>query len=150
MEWTLGLRRGCRLISEVIGSVFPVNATSALPFAEKKGRRNTRREYLQPVFRGVACLSVTVLLGTAPYQCKSNDPERAREDSTGEALWQLCGRFAAAGDDAAARKTLDYLIERYPSSREAKRAKDERDATHPCADVAAKKPASSGKPSASK
>ncbi len=100
------------------------------------------------MIRGVAWLSVTFVLGTAPYQCKSNDPERAREDSTGEALWQLCGRFAAAGDDAAARKTLDYLIERYPASREAKRAKDERDAAHPCADVAAKKPAA--KASASK
>ena len=100
------------------------------------------------MIRGVACLSAAVLLGTAPYQCKSNDAERAREDSTGEALWQLCGRFAVAGDDAAARKTLDYLIERYPSSREAKRAKDERDATHPCADVTPKKPAASSSKSA--
>lgn len=101
------------------------------------------------MIRGAAWLSAAVLLGTAPYQCKSNDPERAREDTTGEALWQLCGRFAAAGDDAAARKTLDYLIERYPSSREAKRAKDEREAAHPCADVAPRSTASA-KPSASK
>ena len=100
------------------------------------------------MIRSAASLSLAVLLGTAPYQCKSNDPERAREDSTGEALWQLCGRFAAAGDDAAARKTLDYLIERYPASREAKRAKDERDAAHPCADVTPKKAASSAKASA--
>jgi hypothetical protein len=135
--------RGSRLISEVIGSVFRVNATE---FAKKGSRPGVRAGYLSAVIRGAAWLSAAVLLGTAPYQCKSNDPERAREDTTGEALWQLCGRFAAAGDDAAARKTLDYLIERYPSSREAKRAKEERDAEHPCKDVkdaAPKKPAAS-------
>lgn len=99
------------------------------------------------VFRGSMWFAAVTLLGTAPYQCKSNDPERAREETTGEALWLLCGRFAAAGDDAGARKTLDYLIERYPSSREAKRAKDERDAEHPCRDAIEKekpKPKSSG------
>jgi len=92
------------------------------------------------VVRGSLWLAAVTFLGTAPYQCKSNDPERAREETTGEALWLLCGRFAAAGDEAAARKTLDYLIERYPSSREAKRAKDEREAEHPCKDVAPKEP----------
>ncbi|MGZ3418488.1 MAG: tetratricopeptide repeat protein [Polyangiales bacterium] len=91
-------------------------------------------------------LAAAALLGTAPYQCKSNDPERAREETVGEALWQLCGRFADKGDDESAKRVLDYLIERYPSSREAERAKDERTAAHPCKGVtaeAAKKPASS-------
>jgi hypothetical protein len=87
------------------------------------------------VVRGAALLATVALLSTAPYQCKSNDPERARDETPGEALWLLCGRFAAKGDDAAARATLDYLIERYPSSREAERAKDERQAPHPCAGV---------------
>ena len=101
--------------------------------------------------RGSLWLAAVTFLGTAPYQCKSNDPERAREETTGEALWLLCGRFAAAGDDAAARKTLDYLIERYPSSREATRAKDEREAEHPCKDVAEKpKPKASTSASGSK
>jgi hypothetical protein len=89
------------------------------------------------VARGSALLAVVALLGTAPYQCKSDDPGKAREDTPGEALWQLCGRFAAERNDAAARATLDYLIERYPSSRMATRAKDERGAEHPCAGVAA-------------
>jgi hypothetical protein len=92
-------------------------------------------------------LAAAALLGTAPYQCKSNDPERAREETVGEALWQLCGSFADKGDDEAAKRVLDYLIERYPSSREAERAKDERNAAHPCkgvtAESKAKKPASS-------
>ena len=83
-------------------------------------------------------LVAAVLLGTAPYQCKSNDPERARDEGPGEALWLLCGRFAAAGDDDGAKRTLDYLIERYPASREAKRAEEERKAAHPCAGVVEK------------
>ncbi|MBI2394728.1 MAG: hypothetical protein HYV09_34485 [Deltaproteobacteria bacterium] len=88
--------------------------------------------------RGVITFVAAALLGTAPYQCKSNDPERARDETPGEALWLLCGRFAAAGDDDGARRTLDYLIERYPSSREAKRAVEERKAEHPCAGVVEK------------
>ena len=51
-------------------------------------------------------LLVTALLSTAPYQCKGDDPARAREETPGEALWRLCGRFAAQGNDAAARQTL--------------------------------------------
>ena len=89
--------------------------------------------------RGTALLALlgsAALLSTAPYQCKSDDPGRAREETPGEALWALCGRFAAKGDDVSARATLDYLIERYPSSREAERAKEERDQPHPCAGVA--------------
>ncbi|GAC1352820.1 MAG: hypothetical protein NVSMB1_19550 [Polyangiales bacterium] len=70
--------------------------------------------------------------GLAPYQCKSDDPARAREETPGESLWSLCTRFASKGDDEAARATLDYLMERYPSSRQAARAKDERSAVHPC------------------
>jgi len=87
------------------------------------------------VVRGAALLATVALLSTAPYQCKGDDPARARDETPGEALWLLGGRFAAKGDDAAARGTLDYLIERYPSSREAERAKEEREATHPCAGV---------------
>jgi hypothetical protein len=100
------------------------------------------------VVRGTALLATVALLSTAPYQCKSDDPARARDETPGEALWLLCGRFAAKGDDAAARATLDYLIERYPSSREAERAKDEKSAAHPCAGVAAP-PAASGSPAPS-
>lgn len=100
--------------------------------------------------RGVLSLVAAALLGTAPYQCKSNDPERARDEGPGEALWLLCGRFAAAGDDAGARRTLDYLIERYPASREARRAEEERKAAHPCAGVVEKtKTKASAAPSSS-
>ncbi len=96
------------------------------------------------MLRGSIWLAAAALLGTAPYQCKSNDPERAREETPGEALWSLCGRFAEQGDDASARRVLDYLIERYPSSREAARAREEREAAHPCAGVAAERAKPSG------
>lgn len=98
-------------------------------------------------------MSVWVLasaLGSAPYQCKSNDPERARDDSPAEALWLLCGRLADAGDVAGARKTLDFLEERYPGSKEANRVPDERKTDKPCAKVTAEATAAKAKSSASK
>ena len=101
--------------------------------------------------RGTALLALftgVALLATAPYQCKGDDPARARDETPGEALWMLCGRFAAKGDDAAAKATLDYLIERYPSSREAERAKEEREQPHPCAGMATPA-AASGSPAPS-
>lgn len=93
-------------------------------------------------------LAAVALLGSAPYQCKSNDPERAREETPGEALWLLCGRFADQGDDASAKKTLDYLVERYPSSRFAERAKAERTVAKSCVGVTAEANAKAAKASA--
>ncbi len=74
----------------------------------------------------------------------------ARDDTPGEALWYLCGRFAAAHDDKAARETLTYLIDRYPSSRMAKRAKDELAIEHPCVGVVPPSPSASGSGAAPK
>ena len=60
----------------------------------------------------------------APIQCGSPPRERPEfEDSPAEALWNLSERFAEAGDDAGRRRTLEYLVERYPSSRFAERAR---------------------------
>jgi hypothetical protein len=95
------------------------------------------------VYRGVVvretvfAFSALLFFGSAPYQCKSDDPATVREDSPAEALWTLCGRFALDGNDKAARETLDELVDRYPSSKLAKRAEDERKQDHPCASVAA-------------
>jgi hypothetical protein len=64
------------------------------------------------------------LLGSAPLQCPSRAaPELAREETPGEALWMLSERFGAAGDVRARDATLRYLVERYPSSRFAERAR---------------------------
>lgn len=63
------------------------------------------------------------LLGSAPLQCPSRaPPELAREESPAEALWGLAERFGA-GDPRAREATLRYLVERYPSSRFAERAR---------------------------
>ena len=60
----------------------------------------------------------------APFQCASDpDPEYRLEDSPSEALWELAERFERDGETAARRTTLLQLVERYPSSREAARAR---------------------------
>ena len=69
-------------------------------------------------------LYLAALVALAPIQCGHPPQEHPElEDSPAEALWDLSEHFAAEGDDAARRQTLDYLIERYPSSRFAERAR---------------------------
>lgn len=63
---------------------------------------------------------------SAPFQCASDpDPEHRLEDSPSEALWDLAARLDREGHAEARRSTLQQLIERYPGSREAQRARDE-------------------------
>jgi TolA-binding protein len=72
----------------------------------------------------VKVLGLAIVLLLAPLQCgraPSDHPEY--EDSPGEALWDLSERFGAEGDEEGRRRTLAYLIERYPSSRFAERAR---------------------------
>jgi hypothetical protein len=67
--------------------------------------------------------AMAVVLAGAPFQCASDpDPNRRMEDTAPEALWELSERFEAQGDEPARRETLRHLIERYPSSRFARRA----------------------------
>jgi hypothetical protein len=67
---------------------------------------------------------LAIALALAPLQCGSPPSEHPElEDSPAEAVWDLSERFAAQGDDDARRSTLEYLIERYPSSRFAERAR---------------------------
>lgn len=69
--------------------------------------------------------ALALMLALAPLQCPSRrPPDLAREETPGEALWALSERFAAAGDVASQRETLRFLLERYPSSRFAQRARD--------------------------
>lgn len=63
------------------------------------------------------------LSSIAPFQCGKPDMNKRVEDSAPEALWKLSERFRASGDDEARRLTLETLIEEYPGSREAQRAK---------------------------
>ncbi len=72
--------------------------------------------------RAVLC---AVLLSTAPMQCGHTPDAELREDETpGDALWQLAQRFRAAHDDAGERRTLQFLVERYPASRWVSQARE--------------------------
>ena len=65
-------------------------------------------------------------LSTAPFQCASSpDPDMAREETPGQALYALAGEFKAAGKSQAWRETLEFLVARYPSSRFAEMARQE-------------------------
>ena len=65
-------------------------------------------------------------LTTAPLQCKRDpDPSTRREDTAGDALWALAQAFKAKGNDEAAKQTLRFLVERYPSNRHVPAAKAE-------------------------
>jgi hypothetical protein len=66
------------------------------------------------------------LVSLAPVQCGHTPEAELREDETpGDALWTLAKRFHDAGDFAAERRTLEYLVERYPASRWVSPARDE-------------------------
>lgn len=76
--------------------------------------------------RSAALLALLGTFAGAPMQCPSpNTPERARDETPGEALWMLAERFAAEGNAAARTRTLEFLVQRYPSSRFALRARQE-------------------------
>ncbi len=66
---------------------------------------------------------VALLIGLAPLQCGTSPRGPDFEDSPGQALGELSERFEADGDEAARRRTLEHLVERYPSSRYAERAR---------------------------
>jgi len=71
-----------------------------------------------------AVVALALNLGTAPMQCSRNpDPNLRQEDTAGDALWSLAQKFEADHNDAAAKDTLRYLVEKYPSSRHAREAR---------------------------
>jgi Tfp pilus assembly protein PilF len=66
------------------------------------------------------------LMGNAPLQCsRSPDPDLRREDTAGDALWDLAQEFRAKGNEEAAKQTLRFLVERYPSNRHVPAARAE-------------------------
>ena len=72
------------------------------------------------------------LFSQAPLQCSSDpEPDVRKYETPPEALYDLATRFKAKGDVKAYRGTLAYLVERYPNSRFAMRAKEELEAGGP-------------------
>lgn len=67
----------------------------------------------------------SALSSIAPVQCAHDpDPTLRREDTAGDALWNLAQRFEAEHKPDAARETLQYLVDTYPSNRHVGEAKE--------------------------
>jgi outer membrane protein assembly factor BamD (BamD/ComL family) len=76
--------------------------------------------------RHLILAAVLGLEGVAPLQCsREPDDDLRRYETPPEALYDLATRFRREGDLSAWRRTLGYLVERYPNSRFAVRAKQE-------------------------
>ncbi len=76
--------------------------------------------------RAWGTLSLFGALGIAPYQCaRSPKPELAREETPGDALYNLAEDFKRKNDPEAAHATLRFLVEHYPSSRHSQEAREE-------------------------
>lgn len=74
----------------------------------------------------LATLLVLAALSNAPLQCASDpEPEMRRYETPGEALYELAARLESQGNQEGWKTTLGYLIERYPNSRFAARARDD-------------------------
>ncbi|MET0286639.1 MAG: hypothetical protein ABW352_19310, partial [Polyangiales bacterium] len=73
-------------------------------------------------FMKAALLALGITL-SAPYQCGTEPNERPREDTAPKALWVLAEKFDKEGNSSARETTLNQLIEVYPSSRYAGRAR---------------------------
>jgi TolA-binding protein len=68
---------------------------------------------------------LAMAVGSAPMQCSSKpDPNNRLEDTAGDALWALGEKFEKEHNDAAAKETWQYLVEKYPSSRYTPAAKE--------------------------
>jgi hypothetical protein len=89
------------------------------------GRARTGNRQPVKLFGTALCL---LAVAQAPLQCGSGaDPEGPDriEETPGEALYGLAEKFKAQGDEAARKQTLEYLIDRYPTSRFAARARQD-------------------------
>ena len=73
--------------------------------------------------RALAAATVALGIATAPFQCGGGNKDVVREETAGDALWSLAEDFEAHGDHDSARRTLEFLVRRYPSSRHVEEAK---------------------------
>lgn len=77
------------------------------------------------MYQKLAGLFMLWTLGNAPLQCaREPDPSLRREDTAGDALWDLAETFREKGDLKAEKETLSFLATRYPSNRHALAAKE--------------------------
>ena len=81
------------------------------------------------MMRIVTAGALIASLGNAPLQCGHGSDSGVHEDSAGDALYALAQDFHTKGNDDAAKQTLRFLVERYPSNRHVPAARAELDAT---------------------
>ena len=67
-----------------------------------------------------------LLLALAPFQCGGGNAP-AREETAGDALWDLAEDFETKGNHDAAKHTLEVLVQKYPNNRHAEDAKQKLD-----------------------
>jgi hypothetical protein len=80
----------------------------------------------------VSAFVVVASLGNAPMQCKHDpDPSVRRADDAGDALYALAQDFRTKGNEQAARETLRFLVDKYPSNRHVPAARAELDGVGP-------------------
>ena len=69
---------------------------------------------------------VAAAFAMAPLQCRHDtDAAHCWDDAPGDGLWDLAQKFRDQHDEAGARRTLGFLVERYPSSRHAPAAREQ-------------------------
>ena len=71
--------------------------------------------------------ALVAAIGWAPMQCGHGhgSEQGGHEESPGDALYALSQDFHAKGNDVAAKETLRYLVDKYPSNRHAPAARAE-------------------------
>ncbi|MGH7434205.1 MAG: tetratricopeptide repeat protein [Polyangiaceae bacterium] len=73
----------------------------------------------------LASLASVGSFANAPIQCgHETDPALRKDETPGDALWDLAEKFHEAHDEAASERTLAYLVDRYPASRWAPAARE--------------------------
>jgi outer membrane protein assembly factor BamD (BamD/ComL family) len=78
------------------------------------------------IARALAGAIVAGVFALAPLQCPhETDAAHCWDDAPGDSLWDLAQKFRDNHDEAGARRTLQFLVERYPSSRFAPAAREQ-------------------------
>ena len=140
----IAMELGCHGVlmnTAIAGAKDPVRMARAMRLAVEAGRlaylcgahpQEALRHGLEPARRrdriGESMKSAVLALCAAllaPYQCATSKNERPLEDTAPKALWILSERFQKDGDDKARETTLRQIVEQYPGSRYASRARSE-------------------------
>lgn len=69
---------------------------------------------------------VAAFLAIAPMQCgHGSEHGGPPEESAGDAIYDLAQQFHKSGNEDAAKQTLRYLVDKYPSNRHVPAAREE-------------------------